>query len=110
MDKELKNKIIVFPRIGNPRACITDITLQLPTKFLNSLTTQIISKHIGLSVEKVTLLCTSSVSLTGSYPLCNKPNSLFCETMEEAGFGGSNLQVAGCRSLFHQYRKYPKHS
>ena len=32
-------------------------------------------------------------------------------------FGGSNLQVAGCRSqvtgrrsLFHQNRKYPKHS
>ena len=24
--------------------------------------------------------------------------------------GGSNLQVAGCRSLFHQYRKHPKHS
>ena len=29
--------------------------------------------------------------------------------------GGSNLQVAGrrsagCRSLFYQYRKYPKHS
>ena len=23
---------------------------------------------------------------------------------------GSNLQVTGCRSLFRQHRKYPKHS